>query len=133
MANNISTKSRVLVVDDEPLICDAVRLVLVNDGYEVEVAANGHEALARLDAVEFDLFILDYEMPGMKGDQLAAIIKKRLPRSPIILLSAYGEVLRTAGRPLTGIDAQVDKPFSLEMLRRGMTKALAFCEEPQTA
>ena len=118
-------KRRVLVVDDEPLVCDAVKMLLVIDGYEVETAADGNQALARLDAGTFDLIILDFEMPGMKGDQLAAIVKQRLPSQPIIMLTAHGEMLRASGRPLTGIDLLVDKPFRLEVLREGMAQAFA--------
>jgi CheY-like chemotaxis protein len=125
MPANAKKKRRVLVVDDEPLVCDAVRMLLVIDGYEVETAADGNQALAKLDAAPFDLIILDFEMPGMKGDQLAATVKQRLPNQPIIMLTAHGEMLRASGRPLTGIDLLVDKPFRLEVLRDGMAQAFA--------
>jgi CheY-like chemotaxis protein len=125
MAANAKKKRRVLVVDDEPLVCDAVRMLLVIDGYEVETAPDGNQALAKLDAGTFDLIILDFEMPGMKGDQLAATVKQRLPNQPIIMLTAHGEMLRASGRPLTGIDLLVDKPFRLEVLREGMAQAFA--------
>ena len=125
MPANTKKKRRVLVVDDEPLVCDAVRMLLVIDGYEVETAADGNQALAKLDAATFDLIILDFEMPGMKGDQLAAAVKQRLPNQPIIMLTAHGEMLRASGRPLAGIDLLVDKPFRLEVLRDGMAQAFA--------
>jgi CheY-like chemotaxis protein len=125
MPANAKKKRRVLVVDDEPLVCDAVKMLLVIDGYEVETAADGNLALAKLDAGTFDLIILDFEMPGMKGDQLAAIVKQRLPKQPVIMLTAHGEMLRASGRPLTGIDLLLDKPFRLEVLRDGMAQAFA--------
>jgi CheY-like chemotaxis protein len=131
MAAKAQNKRRVLVVDDEPLVCDAVRMLLVIDGYEVETAADGAQALARLDKGTFDLIIVDFEMPGMKGDQLAVVIKQRLPRQPIIMLTAHGEMLRASGRPLTGIDLLVDKPFRLEVLRENMAKAFAlYADKP---
>jgi CheY-like chemotaxis protein len=125
MSDNNSKKGRVLVVDDEPLVRNAVRMVLMIDGYNVETAVDGHQALAKLDAEVFDLVILDFEMPEMKGDQLAKIVKQRFPCLPTIMLSAYGESLRSPERPLTGVDLLLDKPFSLEMLREGIAKTLA--------
>jgi CheY-like chemotaxis protein len=108
-------------------------MVLVTDEYDVETAIDGKEALAKLDAGEFDLILLDYEMPGIKGDLLAKIIKQRLPRQPIIMLSAYGETLRTPERPLTGVDLLMDKPFSLDSLREGIAYVFAKYAAPYKA
>lgn len=125
MATDVSSKKRVLVVDDEPMVCAAVCMLLKIDGYDVETAGDGEQALAKLLNASFDLILVDYEMPGMKGDQLAATIKQRLPQQPIVMLTAHGEMLRASGRPLTGIDFIVDKPFRLETLREGIARAFA--------
>lgn len=125
MATDVSAKKRVLVVDDEPMVCAAVCMLLKIDGYDVETAGDGEQALAKLLNASFDLILVDYEMPGMKGDQLAATIKQRLPQQPIVMLTAHGEMLRASGRPLTGIDLIVDKPFRLETLREGIARAFA--------
>ena len=61
---------RILVVDDEPLVCDAVKMMLEFDGHVVETAPNGKDALALLERSKFDLVITDFEMPMMKGDEL---------------------------------------------------------------
>ncbi|MCX6896465.1 MAG: response regulator [Verrucomicrobia bacterium] len=125
MAAEVPTKKRVLVVDDEQLVCAAVCMLLKIDGYDVETAGNAEQALARLDTATFGLILVDYEMPGMKGDELAAVIRQRLPHTPVIMLTAHGEMLRASGRPLTGIDLIVDKPFRLDTLREGIARALA--------
>jgi len=57
---------RILVVDDELLICETVKRVLVFDGHIVETATNGREALAQFEKDKFDLVILDYEMPDIR-------------------------------------------------------------------
>jgi CheY-like chemotaxis protein len=75
--------------------------------------------------------VLDYEMPGMKGDQLAMELKQREARVPILMLTAYGEMLRSPGRPLKGVDLIVDKPFRLEHLREGIAKVIALHANPK--
>jgi two-component system, NtrC family, response regulator AtoC len=113
---------RILVVDDEPLVCDAVKMMLSFDGHEVETAANGQEALALFANSRFDLVITDFEMPSMKGDELAAAIKARSPKQPVVMITAYAEMVQSAGNPLTGVDCVISKPFLLENLREAIAK-----------
>jgi two-component system sensor histidine kinase TorS len=113
---------RILVVDDEPFVCDAVKMMLAFDGHVVEVANSAEEALAKMEEAKFDVIITDFAMPVMKGDELAAIIKKRDPKQPVILITAYAEMLQSTGNPLTGVDFMISKPFLLENLREALTK-----------
>ena len=113
---------RILVVDDEPFVCDAVKMMLNFDGHLVETANNGKDALALFDQGQFDLVITDFAMPSMKGDELAAAIKARAPNQPIVMITAYAEMLQTAGHPLKGVDAVISKPFLLENLREAIAK-----------
>jgi len=113
---------RILVVDDEPLVCDAVKMMLDFDGHLVKTAANGKEALAMLDEGQFDLVITDFQMPAMKGDELAAAIKARAPKQPVVMITAYAEMLQASGNPLTGVDLIISKPFLLENLREAIAK-----------
>jgi CheY-like chemotaxis protein len=116
---------RILVVDDEPLVADAVRMLLTVDGHAVETAANGEAALAKFKPGKFDIILLDYEMPKMKGDQLANAIRDQAPHQPIIMLTAYGEMVRAKGTGLRAIDLIVDKPFQLDTLRNAIAESLA--------
>ena len=120
-----TTKFRILVVDDEPLVCEAVKMLLVFDGHQVETARDGTSALTLAVPDKFDLVLVDYEMPGMKGDQLAAALKERLPDQPVLMLTAHGDMLRSSGRQLPGVDLIVDKPFRLDTLREGITQVMA--------
>ena len=122
MTNPAFPQRRILVVDDEPLICDAVKMMLDFDGHLVETAGNGKEALAILAERQFDVIITDFEMPIMKGDELAAAIKARDPKQPVVLITAYGEMLQACGNPLTGVDLVISKPFLLETLREAIAK-----------
>jgi CheY-like chemotaxis protein len=113
---------RILVVDDEPFVCDAVKMMLAFDGHEVETASSGKEALALLEQGRFDLVITDYAMPTMKGDELAAAIKARDSKQRVVMITAYAEMLQSAGNPLTGVDYVISKPFLLENLREAIAK-----------
>jgi CheY-like chemotaxis protein len=115
----------ILVVDDEPLVCDALKMLLSFDGHKVQVAANGAEGLAIYEKEPFDLVITDFEMPSMKGDELAAAIKARAPKQPIVMVTAYAEMLNAAGNPLKGVDCLISKPFLLENLREAIAKVCA--------
>jgi CheY-like chemotaxis protein len=116
---------RILVVDDEPLVCDAVKLMLGFDGHEVETAGNGEQALALFAQGHFDIVMTDFEMPGMKGDALAAAIKARAPRQPIVMITAHADMLKTSGRSLPGVDYIVSKPFLLDHLREAIAKVMS--------
>jgi CheY-like chemotaxis protein len=113
---------RILVVDDEPLVCDAVKMMLDFDGHRVETASSGKEALAIMEKGQFDLVITDFEMPVMKGDELAAAIKARSPNQPVVMITAYAEMLQASGNRLTGVDLVLSKPFLLENLREAIAK-----------
>lgn len=114
---------RILVVDDEPLVCDAVKMMLNFDGHMVETAGNGKDALALFEEGKFDLVITDFEMPAMKGDELAAAIKARAPAQPVVMITAYAEMLHSSGNPLSGVDFVISKPFLLENLREAIARA----------
>ncbi len=115
-------KRKILVVDDEPFVCDAVKMMLSFDGHTVETASNGKQALEILQRDRFDLVITDYAMPSMKGDELAAHIKSRTPGQPVVMITAYAEMLQASGNPLRGIDFIISKPFLLENLREAIAK-----------
>jgi CheY-like chemotaxis protein len=92
-------------------------MVLAFDGYEVKTASGGSEALEILEHESFDLVITDFNMPGIKGDELAVKIKARWPRKPVIMLTAFAENIRASGKPLPGVDALLSKPFDLTVFR----------------
>jgi CheY-like chemotaxis protein len=115
---------RILVVDDEPAVCDAIKMMLEFDGHKVQTARGGKEALSLLEQNLFDLVTVDYAMVGMKGDELAAAIKQRLPRQPVIMITAYAEMLKSDGNSLSAVDFVVGKPFLLEDLRGAIDRVL---------
>lgn len=122
MSAPVVSPRRILVVDDEPFVCDAVKMMLMFDGHIVETANNGKEALDLFSAGKFDLVITDFAMPAMKGDELAAQIKARVPGQPVVMITAYAEMLQSSGTPLTAVDCIISKPFLLDNLREAIAK-----------
>lgn len=84
-------KRKVLVVDDEENIRLLFKEELEEEGYEVDTASNGLEALEKVKAAPFDIVILDIKMPVMDGIQALNAIKNMNKDQPVILCSAYGE------------------------------------------
>ena len=113
------SKLRILVVDDEPLVCEMVKAMLLQDGHVVDTAPGGKEGLTRFDADHFDLVLTDYKMPKMKGDQFAAAIKKRLRPKPVIMITGH-----PPDEAPGGIDWVLLKPFSLLQLRLAISDVL---------
>ena len=112
------------MVDDEPLVCEAVKMMLVFDGHEVVTAGSGQEALDLFAPGRFDLVITDFSMPAMKGDQLAAAIKARAPAQPVVMITAYAEMLQATGKLYPGVDSIISKPFLLQNLRDAIAKVV---------
>lgn len=116
---------RILVVDDDEMVRETLRLLLQVDQHVVESAGNASQALGLFRPGKFDLVITDYNMAGMKGDQLAAAIKALAPTQPILMLTGYGESFQTQPGLLKNLDGVIPKPFRIETLREAIARALS--------
>ena len=108
---------KILVVDDERAVRESLRRALELEGYEIELAADGSEALYRLDGGEEpDAMILDVLMPGVDGLEVCRRLRGTGSKLPVLMLTARTEVEdRVAGLD-AGADDYVTKPFALEEL-----------------
>jgi two-component system response regulator MprA len=108
---------KILVVDDERAVRESLRRALELEGYEIELAADGSEALYRLDGSEEpDAMILDVLMPGVDGLEVCRRLRGSGSKLPVLMLTARTEVEdRVAGLD-AGADDYVTKPFALEEL-----------------
>ena len=84
-------KYLIYVVDDEESIRELYRAELADEGYEVDLAADGRQALRRLDAFRPDLVTLDVKMPGIDGLETLRRIREKNATIPVILVTAFGE------------------------------------------
>ena len=112
------TSRRILVVDDEPSMCDFLQVFLVKEGHSVMTVLTAREALTTLESGHFDLVLTDLYMPEMRGDELAQAIKGAHAAVYIILFSGLPPKLRPEP-----IDLMVRKPASVQELR----DAIAAC------
>ncbi|MFD5099222.1 response regulator transcription factor [Streptomyces albidochromogenes] len=107
---------RILIVDDEPAVREALQRSLAFEGYGTEVAVDGIDALAKTASYEPDLIVLDIQMPRMDGLTAARRIRSSGDTLPILMLTARD----TVGDRVTGLDAGADdylvKPFELDEL-----------------
>ncbi len=120
-ASKVSQK-RVLVVEDEAAVREAIRRLLSVDRHTVVEAANGIEGLDLFTREKFDLVIVNFDLPGMMGDKLIAKIKQMVPGQPVILITAFGETLDSLE---IRADYFLDKPFGFEALREAVAKLLS--------
>ena len=113
---------RVLVVDDEPIARDVLTEYLAGDGHHVETAVNGREGFDKFKIGDFSLVITDRAMPEISGDQLATMVKEQAPRTPVVLLTGFGDLMNAAGEKPDGVDLVVKKPIRLSTLREVLAK-----------
>ena len=107
--------SKILVVEDEPAILDAVAYTLRGEGYDVETAEDGETALAQVEEHEFDLMILDLMLPRLSGTEILRRVRLDGPLPVIVLTAKSGETDRVLGLEI-GADDYVTKPFSMPEL-----------------
>lgn len=106
---------KLLIVDDDRDIREVMGAMLETEGYEVELAEHGLDALARLDSFEPDLVLLDVRMPVMDGAEFVRRLRERTAAPPpIVLMSAYADLHATAAE--LGIAHVLQKPFGLDHL-----------------
>ena len=116
----------VLVVDDEPKLCDLLASALSQNAITVFTAGNGLHALKVLGEEDIDLVISDWRMPGMDGAQLLATIKSRFPHLPVIVMTAYSTVKNAVQSMRNGAFDYIAKPFDIDELDITISKALQF-------
>lgn len=116
---------RVLLVDDERLVRETIRLMLDQSGYTVVEANNGAEALGLFRQSRFDLVVTDYEMPFVKGNELACRIRRVAPEQRILMLTGFSHRL-DGDNP---VDAVINKPLTLARLQSVMGELIGGAEE----
>jgi len=118
-------KLRILVLDDEPIVCKRLQPALEKLGYEVDTFTQSLEAMHQIQQTAYDIIITDLKMKGIDGMQFLQEAKKRSPRTEVIVITGFA-TLETAKESFQkGVFDFIAKPFKLSEIQEVVTKAAA--------
>ena len=115
---------RILIVDDEPMMADSLKQNLMEEGYSVDTAASGGEAIELFDQGGHHLAICDLQLPDMDGLEVMRHMKDARPTTEVIVVTGYGSVARAVEATKAGAFYFVEKPFDFEEIQPLVDKAL---------
>ncbi len=115
---------RVLVIEDDPMIAEAVRTALEQDGYTVEHVGDGSSAAAALAASGFDIVLLDLGLPRRSGLEVLREARRQGTTTPVIIITARDDVQSRVAGLDSGADDYLVKPFDLDELAARMRSVL---------
>jgi len=101
----------ILVVDDEEMLRGLLVKILAKEGYQVDTAIDGEEALEKLGKKSYSLLISDIKMPRLNGLELLKIVREKFPVMGVIIMTAYGDSFSVKDALLLGADEYITKPF----------------------
>ncbi|MEZ5359861.1 MAG: response regulator [Candidatus Zixiibacteriota bacterium] len=101
----------ILAVDDEEMLRNLLVKILAKEGYQVDTAVDGEDALAKLGQREYHLLISDIKMPKLNGFELLKIVREKHPGLGVIIMTAYGDSYSVKDALLLGADEYITKPF----------------------
>lgn len=121
MAQNFS----VLVVDDEDALRSVLSTELLSEGYVVDTAPDGDDAIAILQQKAFDLVLLDIKMPRVDGFEVLRFIKQRYPNTKVIMLTGFADLKNAIESKKLGAEDFVSKPYDLVDLLTTIERVLS--------
>jgi DNA-binding NtrC family response regulator len=120
----MSTRHKIMIIDDEKIVGDMAKLSLEQDGYEVETFLNAAPAMERLKQQPFDVVVTDYKMKGIDGMEVLNTVKRLYPQIKVIMITAFAN-LDTAIEALRGdVHDFFPKPVKIRDLKASIRKAL---------
>lgn len=120
----IESKCRLMVVDDETIVCKRLKQIMEKAGYEVAVFSDGAEAIEEMDRTTFDIIVTDMRMDGMDdGMRLLELAREKNPAAKVIILTGFAEteMVREAFRK--GVFDVISKPVEIDSIKRVIGRA----------
>jgi len=115
--------SKILVIDDEKRMCDSIKVLLSNIGYEVDTAENGRTGIERLKSEHYGLVITDLMMPELDGFAVMKYIKENCSNTLIIVITGYASVESAVRAIRSGAYDYILKPFDFEIIKISVERA----------
>lgn len=112
----MSGRKRILIVDDEGIVRISCKRILSPEGYEVEVASDGYEAIELIRKQTYDVIITDLKMPKMDGLEVLQWIKRESPSSKVIVITGFSTPDIAEKSTSLGANKYLEKPFTPEAL-----------------
>ena len=111
------SRLRVLIVDDEPNVCNVLRDACSRFGYSVTTCNDGDQAIAEARRQTFDVIFLDIRMPGMSGPQVLKVLRRLLPQAAFVMITAYAESSLVDESLESGAFLCLSKPLSISEIK----------------
>jgi DNA-binding NtrC family response regulator len=119
----VAERSKILVIDDEKRMCDSIKVLLSNIGYEVDTAENGRVGIERLKAQEYGLVITDLMMPELDGFAVMKHVKENCTNTLVIVITGYASVESAVRAIRSGAYDYILKPFDFEIIKISVERA----------
>jgi len=114
----------ILLVDDEEALRTALSSELIDEGYKVDTAADGDEAIDILRSKSYDVILLDIKMPRVSGFDVLKFVQQKYPKTKVIMLTAYADVKNAIESVKLGACDFISKPYDLDDVLTSISKAL---------
>ena len=121
----MADKSKIFVVDDEESLRTVLSTELTSEGYDVQTAADGDDAIGVLGKEKFDLILLDIKMPRVNGFEVLKYVKEKQPATKVVMLTAFADLKNAIESKKLGAEDFVSKPYDLVDLLTTIERVLS--------
>lgn len=118
-------KSKILVVDDEDALRTVLSGELASEGYHVQTAGDGDDAITNLQKETFDLVLLDIKMPRLNGFEVLKFVKEKYPKTKVVMLTGFADLKNAIESKKLGAEDFVSKPYDLVDLLTTIERVLS--------
>jgi DNA-binding NtrC family response regulator len=125
----LGKRSKILIVDDDENIRNTVKAILEDEGYFVDTAASGGEAIQKTQKTTYNIALLDIRLPDMEGVELLKLIKEGVPRTRKIMVTGYPSMQNAINALNKNADAYLIKPVDIENLLATVKNQLQLQED----
>jgi len=115
---------KILVIDDEKDVCDTLKDIFIKEGYKVETALSGKEAIFKVQTEKPDLILLDIRMPEMGGIEVLKKVKEIDNDIPVAIITAHEDIEAAKEAMLLGAYDYIRKPFDIKYVRASVLSKL---------